>query len=120
MKLKRVHPLSIVSFVALVAALVLPFTAFGLKPGLNAALGVVALGSAFLVVSAGHFLVEPALLKQLALAAANVPLMVLWWLAVAAMSFLAPGLPGAVAFGVVLCLPALLLLVLLRRRGKVA
>lgn len=120
MKMARAHPLSRVSFTALAAAFVLPFASFGLRFSAFALLGVSLLASAFVVLSVGHFLIRPVLRHQLALALANVPILIAWWFVAAAMWYLAPGLAGAAVFGAILCVPAILLLIVLRKKGSTA
>jgi len=115
---RRVHPLSVVSLAALAAALALPFASFGLRFTPRAALGILLLGSAFVVLLAGHLLVRGSWKRHLVLALANVPLLFAWWFAAAAMWYFAPGLVGAAVLGSLLCVPAALLVYILCRKGR--
>lgn len=118
MKIGRAHSLSIVSFLAFAAALVVPFALVRLRFTPVAILGVTLLASPFALLLAGHFLVPRTWWRQLVLALANVPLMFAWRFAVVAMWYFAPGLIGALVFGMALSIPAALLLFVLRLGTK--
>ncbi|MDB5898679.1 MAG: hypothetical protein JWP41_2281, partial [Ramlibacter sp.] len=118
MDFRRAHPLAFASLAALAVALALPFAAFELRFTPRAALGVALLGSAFAVLSAGHFLVRGSWRSHLVLALANGPLLFAWWFAVAATWYFAPGLLGAAVLGLLLAVPAVFLVYIVRRTGR--
>src|SRR5437763_16482874 len=105
MDFRHAHPLAIVSLTALAVALSLPFASFGLRFTPRSATAVALLGSAFAVLSVGHFLVRDSWRSHLVLAVANGPLLFAWCFAAAAMWYFAPGLGGAAVLGVLLAVP---------------
>lgn len=113
--MQRVHPLAGISALAFITALVLPFASFGLRFGPRAVLGVALLGSAFAVLTAGHFRVRNTWQRNLALALVNVPLFIAWLFAVVVMWYFQPGIPGAIVLGGLVCVPAALSVVAVRR-----
>lgn len=117
---RRLHPLSVVSFAAFVAAVVLPFTSglgFGVPFSPRAALAFALLGSCFAVLFVGHLFIQDRLKRHILLAIANLPLLICWQFVVVLMWYFRFGLPGALVFGPGLSLlAAALVIVLIRRR----
>lgn len=118
MNFPRTHLLSLVSFTALVVALALPFMSFGLRFSPGNAFAVLLLGSAFVVLFVGHFLVRTAWKRHLILALVNAPLLLAWSFAATLMWYFQPGVVGAMVLGIFLSAPAILIVFVLRRQGR--
>ena len=76
------------------------------------------LGSAFVVLFVGHFLVRTAWKRHLILALVNAPLLLAWSFAATLMWYFQPGVVGAMVLGIFLSAPAILIVFVLRRQGR--
>lgn len=110
----RLHPLSIVSFAAFVAAVVLPFTsAYGAPFSPRAVLAFMLLGSCFAVLFVGHLFIQDRLRRHFLLAIATLPLLICWQMVMVVMWYMALGMTGASIFGPGLSLLAAVLVIVL-------
>ncbi len=91
----------------------LPYVALGLRPSGSAQAALLALGSPFAVLVAGHLYVSRTWRRNVLVAFFNVPIWIGWLFAAFVMWYFKPGIPGALLLGGLLSLTAGLLLLLL-------
>lgn len=112
--LTRPHPLAITSIASFVAAMLTPFVTFGLSVTPYSVIALAALAAPFALLSVAHLYLCRTWRRNLAVALVNVPVWLAWQVAVVAMWYFQPGLPGAVVFGAALCALAAAGLLLVR------
>ena len=102
MALPRFHPLATVSALSFVMAMFLPYVVIGLRPSPMAQVGLLALGSPFAVLVAGHLYLTRTWRRNLLVAFFNVPVWFGWLFANVVMWYFQPGVPGALVIGTLL------------------
>lgn len=114
MAVARFHPFATVSASSFVVAMFLPYVLFGLRPSAPAQAALLALGSPFAVLVAGHLYLSRTWRRNLLLAFFNVPVWVGWLFATVVMWYFKPGVPGALILGALLSVAVGFFLILLR------